>query len=69
MAATGPGRDTTGGQPACARPQAASQATPPAATAAIPAPSFPAAVEQVIVDVVVTDKKGNPITGLKTRAT
>src|SRR5687767_10215591 len=28
------------------------------------APTFPAAVEQVTVDVVVTDKKGVPITGL-----
>ena len=27
-------------------------------------PSFPAQVEQVTVDVVVTDKKGNPVTGL-----
>jgi VWFA-related protein len=42
--------------------------TPPAAPAAAqeaPTPSFPAQVEQVIVDVVVTDKKGNAIRGLK----
>ena len=37
-------------------------ATP--APAESPAPSFPAQVEQVTVDVVVTDKKGTPITGL-----
>jgi VWFA-related protein len=35
-------------------------APPPAETP----PTFPAQVEQVIVDVVVTDKKGNPIKGL-----
>jgi VWFA-related protein len=29
-----------------------------------PPPTFPAQVEQVVVDVVVTDKKGNPIKGL-----
>ncbi|MCG6924718.1 MAG: VWA domain-containing protein, partial [Acidobacteria bacterium] len=29
-----------------------------------PAPSFPAEVEQVVVDVVVTDKDGHPVTGL-----
>ena len=52
----------TASQPAAA--PAATQATPPAATPSIPAPSFPAAIEQVIVDVVVADKKGNPITGL-----
>src|SRR5712691_11390876 len=28
-------------------------------------PTFPARVEQVTVDVVVTDKKGEPVTGLK----
>ena len=30
-----------------------------------PPPTFPAQVEQVTVDVVVTDKKGEPVTGLK----
>jgi len=39
---------------------------PPAAAAQEGAPpTFPAQVEQVIVDVVVTDKKGNAIRGLK----
>src|SRR6266849_10215331 len=32
---------------------------------ATPNPSFPAQVEVVTVDVVVTDKKGMPVTGLK----
>ena len=41
-------------------------AAPPAAAAQEGAPpTFPAQVEQVIVDVVVTDKKGNAIRGLK----
>jgi VWFA-related protein len=43
-----------------AAPKLAAQ--PPAAEAP---PTFPAQVEQVIVDVVVTDKKGNPVRGLK----
>ncbi len=48
---------------------AAKPAAPPAAAAAAaqeaPPPTFPAQVEQVIVDLVVTDKKGNAIRGLK----
>jgi len=40
-----------------ALPQAAKSQEPPA--------TFPAQVEQVTVDVVVTDKKGEPVTGLK----
>ena len=58
-------------KPPAANPQAA-PATPaddprqaaPAAQAPAPAdtPTFPAQVEQVTVDVVVTDKKGVPIT-------
>jgi VWFA-related protein len=46
-----------------AAPPAAPAAGAPAADAA-PAPRFPTAVEQVTVDVVVTDKKGAPVTGL-----
>jgi len=49
-----------GAAPAPAAPAATAQA--PAATSETP--TFPAQVEQVIVDVVVTDKKGNPIKGL-----
>ncbi len=41
------------------KPAPAQVPTPPAGT-----PSFPAQVEQVIVDVVVTDKKGTPVRGL-----
>lgn len=41
-------------------PAPAASPSPDAASS----PSFPARVEQVTVDVVVTDKKGNPITGL-----
>src|SRR5512140_3995704 len=37
----------------------------PAALTPAQTPSFPAHVEQGVVDVVVTDKKGNPIRGLK----
>jgi VWFA-related protein len=37
----------------------------PAASQEAPPPQFPAQVDQVIVDVVVTDKKGNAIRGLK----
>src|SRR6266702_6633495 len=40
-----------------ASPQAARPQEPPA--------TFPAQVEQVTVDVVVTDRKGEPVTGLK----
>jgi hypothetical protein len=43
-------------------PKPATQA--PASPAETP-PTFPAQVEQVIVDLVVTDKKGTPIRGLK----
>ncbi|MGE0455374.1 MAG: VWA domain-containing protein [Vicinamibacteria bacterium] len=44
----------------------ASQASPrPAPSPETPDLSFPAEVQQVVVDVVVTDKKGSPITGLK----
>jgi VWFA-related protein len=43
---------------------AAQEAAKPAAPAETP-PTFPAQVEQVIVDVVVTDKKGTSIRGLK----
>jgi VWFA-related protein len=39
-------------------------AKPPAADSAAEPPSFSTGVEQVIVDVVVTDKKGTPIKGL-----
>src|SRR5262245_40166678 len=50
------------GTPAQGTPAQAAPAgqTPPAGT-----PSFPTQLEQVIVDVVVTDKKGVPIKGLK----
>ena len=47
---------------ALAAQEARKPADPPAAEAP---PTFPAQVEQVIVDMVVTDKKGNPIRGLK----
>ena len=40
------------------------KAKAPAATPAADTPSFPTQLEQVIVDVVVTDKKGVPIKGL-----
>ncbi len=53
---------------ATARAQAPAAPSPsPAApdASATPNPSFPAQVELVTVDVVVTDKKGAPITGLK----
>jgi VWFA-related protein len=58
------------GVPSAASPQtpespAPSPAPAPAASPVeSPAPSFPSQVEQVTVDVVVTDKKGTPITGL-----
>ena len=42
----------------------AQEAQKPAAPPPSETPTFPAQVEQVIVDVVVTDKKGNPIKGL-----
>ncbi len=42
----------------------AAPATLPGAAAA-QTPTFPAQVDQVIVDVVVTDKKGNPVRGLR----
>jgi VWFA-related protein len=42
----------------------AQEAQKPAAPPPAETPTFPAQVEQVIVDVVVTDKKGNPIKGL-----
>src|SRR5688572_30113338 len=44
-------------------PQAAAAAATPQAPPA-ETPTFPAQLEQVIVDVVVTDKKGVPIRGL-----
>ena len=47
-----------------AAPAKPAAAPAPAAQEAAP-PTFPAQVEQVIVDVVVTDKKGNAIRGLK----
>jgi VWFA-related protein len=53
-----------------AAPQGQAPAAPAPAQASRPAaagaqtPSFPTGVEQVVVDVVVTDKKGNPIRGL-----
>ena len=54
--------------PSAASPQAPENPRPSPAPAASPvegqAPSFPSQVEQVTVDVVVTDKKGAPITGL-----
>jgi VWFA-related protein len=43
---------------------AAQEAQKPAAPPPVETPTFPAQVEQVIVDVVVTDKKGNSIRGL-----
>ncbi len=43
---------------------AAAQAPAPAPSPEADAPTFPTAVEQVTVDVVVTDKKGIPVTGL-----
>jgi VWFA-related protein len=49
--------------PSPAPAPAASPASAPS-PAESPAPSFPSQVEQVTVDVVVTDKKGTPITGL-----
>ncbi len=57
-------------KPPAANPQAApTPATPaqaaPAGQAPAATPSFPTQLEQVIVDVVVTDKKGVPIQGLK----
>lgn len=45
-------------------PAASPAPAPEAPPAAGESPSFPAQVEQVTVDVVVTDKKGAPITGL-----
>ena len=51
--------------PTQAAPSPAPQpAASPSPAAEPPAESFPAQVEQVTVDVVVTDKKGTPITGL-----
>ena len=47
-----------------AQDAAKAPATLPGAAAA-QTPTFPAQVEQVIVDVVVTDKKGNPVRGLR----
>jgi len=47
-----------------APPPASSPSPPPAAAPGPETPSFPSQVEQVTVDVVVTDKKGTPITGL-----
>ncbi len=55
-------------QPTPAAQQPASAAAPQAAApapAAAQTPTFPAQVEQVIVDVVVTDKKGTAVRGLK----
>ena len=45
-------------------PPAPPAAQAPAATAATDTPTFPTQLEQVIVDLVVTDKKGVPIKGL-----
>jgi VWFA-related protein len=54
---------------AAARPAATGQEPPtppaPATDAQAQPPSFPAQVEQVIVDMVVTDKKGEPVKGIK----
>ncbi len=47
-----------------AAPDRPAQASPPAAPGG-QTPSFAAGIEQVVVDVVGTDKKGNPIRGLK----
>src|SRR4029450_7013939 len=57
-------------KPPAASPQAApTPATPaqagPAGQGPAATPSFPTQLEQVVVDVVVTDKKGVPIQGLK----
>jgi VWFA-related protein len=50
-------------QEAATPPPESSEEAAPAAPEA-PPPTFAAEVEQVIVDVVVTDKKGNPVAGL-----
>jgi VWFA-related protein len=42
----------------------AQEAAPPPAARKAPPPTFPGQIEQVTVDVVVTDKKGVPLTGL-----
>ena len=42
----------------------AQEAPAPPASQKVPLPTFPGRVEQVTVDVVVTDKKGVPLTGL-----
>jgi VWFA-related protein len=59
----------TGAQTVPAAGQPAPPATKPAQAANAPdaaqTPTFPAQVEQVIVDVVVVDKKGNPLATLK----
>jgi VWFA-related protein len=47
-----------------ARPAPAPAQAPPAQAPPSETPSFPAQVDQVIVDVVVTDKKGVPVRGL-----
>ena len=54
--AASPAAQAPGGPPAAGAPAAAA--------ASAQTPTFPAQVEQVIVDVVVTDKKGTPIKGL-----
>ncbi len=41
-----------------------SSTAPPAGAGEEAPPAFPAEVEQVIVDLVVTDKKGNPVSGI-----
>jgi VWFA-related protein len=51
--------------PALPAQEAQKPAAPPPPAAQAATPTFPAQVEQVIVDVVVTDKKGTPIRGLK----
>jgi VWFA-related protein len=51
-------------QPPAQAPPAPAAKAAPAAASQSETPSFPAQVEQVIVDVVVTDKKGVPIKGL-----
>jgi VWFA-related protein len=68
LASPAPGQGTAAPPPAAARPaaaQAPAAEKPPAVTPASgETPSFATGIEQVIVDVVVTDKKGTPIRGL-----
>ncbi|HEX9093521.1 MAG TPA: VWA domain-containing protein, partial [Coriobacteriia bacterium] len=66
-AAPAPSAQAPAQAPAAGQPVAPPKA-PAAPAPASETPSFPAQIEQVIVDVVVTDKKGTPIKGLKKEA-